>query len=163
MTRAVLVVVCILFVLLLVAGMRWGWRNRMARQSELQPLPVLPTGLSAPTLESTGLYVGTTFSSSWQDRVVHGGLGDRADAIARLHEEGLELDRQGTDALFVPASSWVEARLAPGLAGKVVGAGGLLVVRWRLGDALLDTAFRADDKTTYPDWVNAINEKAVQA
>ena len=47
-------------------------------------------------------------------------------------------------------------RLAPGLAGKVVGARGLLVVRWRLADWVLDTGFRADDERGYPDWLRAI-------
>lgn len=47
--------------------------------------------------------------------------------------------------------------LAPVLAGKVIGEGGLLVISWRLGDVLLDTGFRADDKTAHPAWVRDIN------
>jgi hypothetical protein len=46
-----------------------------------------------------------------------------------------------------------------GLAGNVMGQGGLLVLRWRLGPVEMDTGFRADDKTTYPAWVQAINGK----
>ncbi len=110
-----------------------------------------------------GMYVGTAYASSWQDRVVHGGLGARAAATASLHRDGVLFERQGAESVFIPATDVVDARLAPGLAGKVVGAGGLLVVRWRAGgarDAELDTGFRADDKASYPDWVMKINEWA---
>jgi len=103
--------------------------------------------------------VGTTYASSWQDRVVHGGLGERAAATAVLYPAGLLMNRDGSAAFFLPRENWIEARLAPGLAGKVMGEGDLLTVRWQLGNALLDTAFRADDKATYPTWVAAINER----
>ncbi len=157
MMRLLLVALCAALVVLAVAGLRVGWRNRLARQADLPALPAVPADLDAPELTGTGLYVGSTFAASWQDRVLHGGLGERADAVASLHDAGLLIERQGSAPVFVPRSAWVEARLAPGLAGKVVGDGGLLVVRWRLGPAQLDTGFRADDKTAYPDWVKTIN------
>lgn len=159
MTRTLLVAACVAVLVLALLGMRRGWRSRLARQSELPALPVAPREPGEPSLRSTGLYVGTTFAASWQDRVLHGGLGERADAEAVLYPGGLLLDRQGAEPLFVPRAAWVEARLAPALAGKVMGEGGLLVLRWRLGGAELDTAFRADDKTSYPQWVRAINGK----
>ena len=158
MTRAILVAVCIALVLLTLFGMRRGWRNRMARQAFLPELPAVPGELGAELLRSSGLYVGTSFASSWQDRVVHSGLGIRAEADAVLHPAGLVIERSGEAPVYLPAQSWRDARLAPGLTGKVMGEGGLLVVRWQLGEALLDTAFRADDKTSYPNWVAAINE-----
>jgi hypothetical protein len=163
MTRTILVIVCVVVLLLTLLAMRTGWRNRMARQSVLPALPVRPADLGAEVLRADGLYVGTTYSSSWQDRVVHAGLGERAAATAVLSGAGLMLDRDGAPAIFVPRSAFIEARLAPGLAGKVMGEGGLLVLRWRLGEAELDTAFRADDKTTYPAWVSAINERVTAA
>jgi hypothetical protein len=159
MTRAVLVVLCLLLIGLTLLGMRRGWRNRIRRQAYLPPLPTAPERLGAETLRSSGVYVGTTFASSWQDRVVHDGLGVRSEADAVLHPEGVLIERTGTEPVYLPAGSWRAARLAPGLAGKVMGEGGLLVIRWELGEALLDTAFRADDKTSYPAWVAAINER----
>jgi hypothetical protein len=101
--------------------------------------------------------VGSTFAGSWQDRVLHGGLGERAGASLALHPTGLRIDRTGAAPVFVPRGLWRGARLAPGLAGTVVGEGGLLVLRWQLGNELVDTGFRADDKTTYPQWVDAMN------
>ena len=163
MTRALLVLSCVAALVLVLVGLRRGWRSRLARQAHLPPLPVVPLELGGPSLRATGLYVGTAFASSWQDRVLHGGLGERAAAAASLHPAGLLLTRQGAEPLFVPRAAWIEARLAPALAGKVMGEGGLLVLRWRLGESELDTAFRADDKTTYPQWVRAINNGKVSA
>jgi hypothetical protein len=68
-------------------------------------------------------------------------------------------DRQGSDAVFVPRTARAGARVAAGVAGKVMGDGGLLVLRRRLGAAELDTGFLADDKTRCPAWVRAINGK----
>jgi hypothetical protein len=157
MTRLLLVLCCVVLLALALLGMRRGWRNRARSQSSLPALPRLPDALGALLVgPTTGLYVGTTFAASWQDRVVHGGLGTRADAIASLHPEGLVIERVGAAPVFVPAAAITGVRLAPGLAGKVVGEGGLLAVRWRLGDAELDTALRADDRSSYPAWVRAI-------
>jgi hypothetical protein len=100
--------------------------------------------------------VGTTSSRSWQNRIVVHGLGRRAAATATLFPAGLVIDRVGDSVIYVPAASIIEGRLAPALAGKVVGAGGLLVVRWRLDDWVLDTGFRADDERRYPEWLRAI-------
>lgn len=160
MTRLLLVLACLVLVVLLLLGMRWGWRNRMMRQSGLPQPPAVPDALGEPELAPvTGLYVGTTFATSWQDRVVHAGLGDRADATLTLYRAGVLVERQGTTPVFLPRVDVREARLAPGLAGKVVGAGGLLVIGWRLGEADLDTGFRADDKSAYPALVRALNTK----
>jgi hypothetical protein len=154
--RLLLVLVCLAVLVGSLWGMRVGWRHRVARQRGLGPLPE-PADLGCPIIEGeTGLYVGTTSSRSWQDRIVVHGLGRRAAATASLFPAGLVIDRVGDSVIYVPAASILEGRLAPALAGKVVGAGGLLVVRWRLGDWVLDTGFRADDERRYPEWLRAI-------
>ena len=163
MTRALLVVICVVLFALAIAGLRLGWRRRAARQSGLVLPAGLPASLGAALLPALdGLYVGTTYATSWQDRVVAGGLGARAAASLQLHDRGAVIDRQGADAIFIPRHDLVGARLEPALAGKVVGAGGLLVIRWRTGSGSetveLDTGFRADDKSQYPRWVSVINE-----
>jgi hypothetical protein len=163
MTRTVLVLACIALVALVLWAMRLGWRNRATRQAHLPALPAVPGNPGAALLRASGVYVGTSFASSWQDRVVHDGLGKRATADATLHVSGLVLHRQGAAAIFIPSRDWVAARLAPALAGKVMGDGGLLVLRWRLGNAELDTGFRADDKATYAEWVRTINEEVTAA
>jgi hypothetical protein len=157
MTRFWLVLACVAVVLLALVGMWLGWRSRAKRQSFLPALPGLPDDLGAPTMTSTGLYVGTTFAGSWQDRVVHDGLGARAYGSATLYPAGLLIERDGAEPVFVPRADLLGVRLAPGLAGKVMGDGGLLVARWRLGESELDTGFRADDKSTYPDWIRSLS------
>lgn len=158
MTRVLLVLLCLAVLALAVLGMRLGWRNRLRRQAGLPALPTAPADLGAPILPSlTGVYVGTTFASSWQDRVLHAGLGERATATATGHAEGILITREGAAPIFIPTEAITHADLRPALAGKVVGQGGLLVISWRLGDALLDTALRADDKTAYPTWVRLIS------
>lgn len=162
MIRTLLVVICIVFLALLLLLMRWGWGNRIKRQAIVLPaLPAVPADLGPSLLKPlTGLYVGTTFATSWQDRVAHSGLGRRAASTLTLHDAGLLIDREGDDPIFIPSVDITEARLLPALAGKVVGAGGLLVISWQLGEHLLDTGLRADDKTAYPQWVRAIDTKA---
>lgn len=159
MTRAVLVALCVLILLLALAGMRWGWRNRLARQAHLPPLPEVPADPGPALLRLEGVYVGTTYAGRWQERIAHARLGERAEAVATLHAAGVLIERTGSTPVFLPHSDLLGARLAPGLAGKVVGEGGLVVLRWRLGDAELDTGLRADDKTGYPHWVRAIEDE----
>jgi hypothetical protein len=155
--RLVLVLVCLAVLAGALWGMWVGWRHRAGRQREFRPLPEPAAELGCPIIEGeTGLYVGTTSSRSWQDRIVVHGLGRRAAATATLFPAGLVIDRVRDSVIYVPAASIIEGRLAPALAGKVVGAGGLLVVRWRLGDWVLDTGFRADDERRYPEWLRAI-------
>jgi hypothetical protein len=156
-TRLWLVVICLALLGLALLGMRLGWRNRMRSQVGLPALPAVPASLGAPLLPpQAGLYVGTTFARSWQDRVIHEGLGLRAAATIALHHAGVLIEREGACPVFLPAELITGARLAPGLAGKVVGAGGLLVISWRYGEDVVDTGFRADDKSAYPAWVRAL-------
>ena len=158
MVRALLTLLCAIALGLVLVGLRRGWRNRGRRQAGLGALPAAPP-LSEPLLQQDGVYIGTAYATSWQDRVVHAGLGVRANATLTLHPEGVLIDREGAEAVFLPAADLLGARLAPALAGKVMGAGGLLVVQWQLGGSVLDSGFRADDKSSYPAWVRAINER----
>jgi hypothetical protein len=157
MIRWLLVAACGLLFVLTLAGMRRGWQHRGRRQNWLSELPEIPATLGAELAEPlTGLYVGTTVATRWQDRIVAGGLGTRAESVARLTEAGALISRQGSTPIFLPATQLIDARLEPALAGKVVGRGGLLVLRWRHGEDDLDTGIRADDRTGYPQWIAAI-------
>jgi len=161
MIRWTLVTALVLLFVLALAGMRLGWRHRGRRQDWLPELPIVPAALGAELAASlSGLYVGSTVATRWQDRIVARGLGARAESVARLTEAGALIERQGSTPIFIPAGQLIDARLEPALAGKVVGLGGLLVLRWRHGEHDLDTGIRADDKTGYPGWITAIAELA---
>ena len=159
MTRWLLVAACAALFLLALAGMRRGWRHRGRRQAWLPELPAVPGALGADLVAPlSGLYVGTTLATRWQDRIVAGGLGARAEAVARVTEAGVLITRRGGSPIFLPAAQLIDARLEPALAGKVVGRGGLLVLRWQHGEQDLDTGIRADDRTGYPAWIAAIDK-----
>ncbi len=160
MTRAELVALFLLLFVLAMAGMWSGWRHRGRRQAGLPELPAVPRTLGAELAEPlSGLYVGTTTATRWQDRIVAGGLGARAESVVRLTEAGALIQRQGSTPIFIPAPQLIDARLEPALAGKVVGRGGLLVLRWQHGEQQLDTGIRADDKSRYPGWLTAIEQR----
>ncbi len=148
-----LVAVC----LLAAYGLSVGWRHRGARQSSLAALPAVPDDLGPDLVTPvTGLYVSTTTAGSWQDRIVAHGLGRRAAGAIRLSDEGVCIERAGETDIFIPTADLVEVTTAPGIAGKVMGQPeGILIVRWALGDALLDSGFRSDDADAQDDFLDA--------
>jgi hypothetical protein len=156
--RTVLTLAIVVFFVLCVLAMWWGYRNRARRQDAVLPeFPQPPKDLSADLLEpATGVYISTTTAKSWQDRVAIGDIGFRAAATLRLTGDGLLFDREGADRVWIPAGSVVSARTDRAIAGKVMSRDGLLVVRWRLGEHELDTGFRGDDKDVYADWLEAL-------
>ncbi|SHE97786.1 PH-like domain-containing protein [Streptoalloteichus hindustanus] len=163
MERLLLSLLVLAFFVLCAAGMWWGWRNRARRQAAVLPaFPPAPEALPGPELltAATGVYVGTTTAGDWQDRVAVGDVGHRAAASLRLTDAGLLVERNGASPLWIPAESLREARTDRALAGKVMGPDGLLVVTWQLGEHLLDTGFRGDDKASYSEWVSALNALA---
>ncbi|GGM71102.1 transporter [Longimycelium tulufanense] len=162
MERILLTAAIFAFFVLCALGMWWGWRNRARRQAAVLPaFPQPPAGPAADRLPpATGVYVGTTTAGDWQDRIAVGDIGHRATATLRLTATGLLVEREGASPLWVPVTALRGARTDRALAGKVMGTDGLLVVTWQLGDHLLDTGFRGDDKTTYSEWVSAVQALA---
>ncbi|WP_033440719.1 PH-like domain-containing protein [Saccharothrix sp. NRRL B-16314] len=161
MTRLLLSLGLLAVFLLCLYGMWRGWQRRARVQAEVLPeFPSPPADTGATVLETTGVYVGTTIGDDWQDRVAVGDIGHRAEAALKLTENGVLVERTGASALWIPVEQVTGARTARGLAGKVMTADGLLVVRWRLGDKVLDTGFRGDDKDVYEQWVQALGDSA---
>ncbi|MGM1060012.1 PH-like domain-containing protein [Saccharothrix sp. Mg75] len=160
MSRVLLSLAVLAIFLLCLYGMWRGWQGRKRRQEGvLAEFPQPPADPGATVLETTGVYVGTTIGDDWQDRVVVGDVGHRADATLKLTDRGVLVDREGASPLWIPSARVEGARTARGLAGKVMTADGLLVVRWKLGDQVFDTGFRGDDKDVYEQWVQALGGK----
>ncbi|MFI5954105.1 transporter [Cryptosporangium sp. NPDC051539] len=150
-TAAVLVV----FALIVLAARR-AWKRRVAAHAGLLPLP-LPSGTVTDGVpESNGLYVGTTQAGQWQARVYAGDLANRAAATLHTGPEGVLIERDGAEPIFLPAAAITGARLDAGLANKVVGGAGLLVITWDQHGYGLDTGFRADHRIDNATHLRAI-------
>ncbi len=160
MERALLVIALVAVCLLAAYGVLVGWRHRGARQSGIAPLPDVPGDLGPDLVPPlTGLYVSTTTAGSWQDRIVAHGLGRRAAGAARLSDEGVCIERDGESDIFIPSAVLVAVTTAPGIAGKVMGQPeGVLIVRWSLGDTLVDSGFRSDDVEAQADFIDAASD-----
>ncbi|GAA4814442.1 transporter [Tomitella cavernea] len=136
-----------------------GWRRRgRFQQGAVGDLHPVPRKLSRPTVDETsGLYVGSSLAGNWQARVTAHGLGVRAPAALTGYREGVLVERQDAEALWIPRTAIVSVRTDRRLAGKVMTKDGLLVIRWRTagvdGAVEIDTGFRGDDKAVYPRWL----------
>lgn len=142
--RIVLVVIVLVLIALALWGMRRGWRNRQARQAWIPAPQDEPStsGFSAPV---EGLYIGSATAGDWMDRIAVHDLGVRSRASMSWGNEGVYLDRVGARSVLIPSSDVLGVRLDRGVAGTVKAKDSVIVITWRLGDAVLDTGFRADD------------------
>ena len=154
--RLALTATVVVVVLLAVWGMRRGWLARLARQSDVAPLPPVPaTGPAAVLGPLPGRYFSTTAAADWLDRIAVHGLGVRSAVEVSVRPDGVLLDRAGAPDVFIPAADLTEVRLDRAIAGAAYEAGGLVVFRWQLGDRLLDTGIRLTDPDLHPDVVAA--------
>ncbi|OBI76039.1 transporter [Mycobacterium sp. E740] len=148
-------IVAIVIAVLIQAMMR-GWRRRAERQAELVgTLPALPDTVGPAIVAPTkGLYVGSTLSPRWNDRIAVGDLGFRSKAVLTRYPEGIMLQRSGAIPIWIPDESITAIRTERGLAGKAMTHEGILAIRWRLPSGTeIDTGFRANDRREYSHWV----------
>lgn len=155
MERFVLVLALVVFFFVCVGLMALGYRNRRRRHAALPAFPAVPEQLDRTDRLTplAGVYVSTTTTESWQDRVGRGDYGLRSRVVVHRYPGGVLFDRVGAAPLWVPEENVVHARLAAGLAGKVMGTDSLLVLRWRVGETEFDTGVLADDVAGYAEWL----------
>ncbi|NBH11544.1 transporter [Amycolatopsis sp. SID8362] len=160
MERLWLVLAIVAFFLLCLWGMYVGWRRKARAQSvQVPPFPEIPAEPGDVLLESTGVYVATTFAGEWQNRVVTRGAGLRTSASWRLHAGGVAVERGGAPGFWIPREAITGVRRDSKIAGKVMGTDALLVVTWRAGETEVDTGFRGDDLDDYPQWIEQLKIK----
>lgn len=143
-----------------------GWRNRLRRQADVDPLPEIPAELGTAVAVADGQYVASTTAGDWLDRIAVHNLGIRTNAELSVHPQGVLFDRSGAGPVFIPAASLTGVRQESGMAGKFVEKDGLLVLSWMLGSRELDSGFRtrhADDKTTLLNALQDLIPPAPQA
>ena len=138
---------------LILAAMAWGWRRRGRSQQHL-PAPLdssleeLDEGIDHGPVDA--VYVDTVLAEQPLERIVAHTLGMRSKARVALGDGGSwHIEREGAPSLTVPAADLSEVTSGPGMAGKFVGGDGLLILRWRLGDQLLDTGLRLSRRSDH--------------
>lgn len=154
------------FAVVVIALLGIGWRNRLRRQADVEPLPEVPAALGTPLAAADGQYVASTTSGDWLDRIAVHGLGLRTNAELTVYPDGVLFDRSGAGPVFIPAARLTGIRQDSGMAGKFVEKDGLLVLSWMLGTRELDTGFRtrrAQDKTTILQALQDLISAAPQA
>jgi hypothetical protein len=142
-----------------------GWRNRLRRQADVEPLPAVPGAPGVPLAGAEGQYVASTTAGDWLDRIAVHSLGIRTNAVLTVYPHGVLFDRTGAPALYIPAGSLTAVRQESGMAGKFVEKDGLLVLTWNLGTHELDTGFRtrrAADKNALHDSLQQLIAAAPQ-
>lgn len=152
-----LIFAAVLVVLLavLIQLMMRGWRRRAERQLELiGDLPRLPDEVGEASVTTHGLYVGCTLSPAWNDRVATGDLGYRSRAVLVRYPDGILVERDRSQPIWIANDSIVAIRTERGVAGKVAARNGILAIRWRLPSGTeIDTGFRADNRDEYVNWL----------
>lgn len=134
-----------------------GWRGRQRRQADLPQPPVAPAERGRVVIGAVpGLFVGTVIAGDWLDRVAVHRLSDRSTAVLVVTVDGVHVAREGLPELYLPIDALLRADVGDKLAGKVMGAGGLLLLSWRLGDRELTSAFRATDHVQHRRLADAV-------
>ena len=144
MTEQVVAVLVVVVVVPLLWWLMWlGWRGRVRRQQDLPAPPAPPADVDSGLLEDVeSVYVSSTLSGQYLERVAAHGLGVRSKAAVRVGRAGVLVARQGAPDLWIPAESLLGVRLERGMVGKFVEREGLVVMTWRLGETRLDTGLR---------------------
>ena len=135
-----------LLALLLVLLLLWrqmfaGWRARARRQADV----AAPAGLGARTPGPgavEGTYVSTVEAGNALERIAVHGLGTRSAVTVVVDAGGVTLLRQGARSFRIPRTDLLGVGRGAGMAGKWVGGEGLVVLRWKLGERVVDTGVR---------------------
>ncbi|WP_235866039.1 hypothetical protein [Serinibacter arcticus] len=155
MSRPFAVALLALIGLALLAAMWFGWRARAARTAGVAAPTSEP--VAAATLVVEGVYVSTTTAGDWLDRIAADGLGVRSPVQVEVGPDGVWLRRRGAPDVAIPSADLRGARRENGIAGKVTGGGGLVVVRWQREDRELDTGLRTRFAVDRDPLIAAVN------
>lgn len=156
--RLALTLAVIATIALAVWGMRRSWLGRADRQGGMPAPQARPASLGHVRVESCpGRYVATATAGDWLDRIVAHDLGAPSRAELTVTSAGVLVDKD-TGSFWIPAKDILSVRLGQGIAQQVFESNGLVLITWQLGDATLETGFRADSVTDHVAVVRSISE-----
>jgi len=163
MSRLIPALIIAGIVVLLLALMWWGWRGRQRRQAGLATLQGVPADAGQVVLTVSLFYVATTQHDSPLERIAVGGLGYPARASVAVRERGLELAIPGQDALFIPFVDVDSVFRAQHTIDRAVERDGLVVLRYRIGESVVDSYFRIVDPAAAVGFVDDVAARVSKA
>lgn len=127
-------------------GMRRGWRNRQARQSDIPAPPTTPPDGTTFELAIPGRYLGAARLGDWLDRIAVHDLGIRSLATMHLGPSGIWVEREGARSIWLDRAALAGARIDRGVAGTVRQRDRVLILQWQMPGGVVEMGFRADEK-----------------
>jgi len=142
-----------------VLGMWRGWHRRAERQQEW--VGVLPPAPEAPEHgdSASARYVASVRPEQWQVRITAASLGAPGNAIVYVWAQGVLLQREGENNIFLPAEAIKGTQSVRGMAQEVYERDGVLAVTWQAagGDVITGLRFTdAADQTRIAAALNAL-------
>jgi len=123
----------------------WGWRRRLNRYRPLADALIWWEPSADAHWVTPALYVATTEADKPMERVAVGPLAYRSKVTVGVFDRGLSVSFPHGKSLLLPATGELRAGLATWTIDRVVEPDGLVMVRWRLGEKLVDSYFRVVD------------------
>ena len=139
--RVVSVVLVIGVIALALWGMRRGWVGRQQRQADIPAPPATAVGVVEWLADEPGGYVGCSRAGDWLDRIAVHDLGVPSKATCHVGPAGVWLERQGARSAFIPAGDIEMVRVDRGIAASIRERDSVVIVRWRLGQAVVEAGF----------------------
>jgi hypothetical protein len=142
-TQSTIIIVTV--IVLAVALMAVGWARLRRRQRDIAAPRTVPSVRGESRVSVPVLYVATTRANAPLDRVAVHGLGFRAQGRIDVLADGVVITIAGREPWFVTRNDVRDSGRATWAIDRVVEAGGLVVLAWRLGDTDVDSYFRVTD------------------
>lgn len=140
-------------ILLFVFYLMWRRWKILTSQSEIRYEKVSEVApesfVSAASI--SGLFLGTSPAGNWMLRVMTQDLGMRSRAICQWSPEGVLFLRQGASDVYVGMDLIQVINFGRGVAGTVRAKDSVLMIQWLLGDAIVQSGFRADTSEGHED------------
>jgi hypothetical protein len=143
--------IVVVFLLVLLGLMFFGWRARQRRQAGLGQPESVPQEVGLTCGEFDGFYVATTVAGDPLNRIAVRGLGYRSRARITVADAGIVLALRGEPEVFIPTAALREVTRATWTIDRVVEPGGLVLIGWNLGPSdsptAVDSYFRLESAT----------------